>query len=59
MTDDLEPRFDLAMMSIYHRARNEARYTATRFFQMLHEHRVIPDNIYMRSGIETGGNIIS
>lgn len=39
MTDDLEHRFDLAMMSIYHRARNEARYTATRFLQMLHEHR--------------------
>lgn len=39
MTNDLEHRFDLAMMSIYHRARNEARYTATRFLQMLHEHR--------------------
>lgn len=39
MTTDIEHRFDLAMMAIYHSARNEAKYTATRFLQMLHEHR--------------------
>jgi len=39
MTNDIEHRFDIAMMNIYHRARNEAKYTATRFLQMLHEHR--------------------
>jgi hypothetical protein len=39
MTTDIEHRFDLAMMTIYHNARNEAKYTATRFLQMLHEHR--------------------
>ena len=39
MTNNIEHRFDIAMMGIYHLARNEARYTATRFLQMLHEHR--------------------
>ena len=39
MTNNIEHRFDIAMMDIYHRARNEARYTATRFLQMLHEYR--------------------
>lgn len=39
MTNNIEYRFDIAMMDIYHRARNEARYVATRFLQMLHEHR--------------------
>ena len=36
---DLEQRFDAAMMDVYHRARAEANYTATRFLQMLNEHR--------------------
>lgn len=39
MTADLLVRFDEAMMGIYHRARNEAKYNATRFLLMLHEHR--------------------
>lgn len=39
MLNDTKHRFDMAMMDIYHRARNEAKYTATRFLQMLHEHR--------------------
>ena len=38
MTNNIEHRFDIAMMGIYYRARNEARYTAARFLQMLHEH---------------------
>ena len=36
---DLEREFDMAMMNIYHRAKSEAGYNATRFFQMLNEHR--------------------
>lgn len=36
---DLEFRFDAAMMDIYHRAKSEARYNATRYFQMLADHR--------------------
>ncbi len=39
MTNDLECRFDAAMMDIYCRAKTEARHTLTRFFQMLSEHR--------------------
>lgn len=35
----LEERFDSAMMDIYRRAKSEANYTATRYFQMLAEHR--------------------
>ena len=31
--------FDMEMMGIYHRARDEADYNATRFLNMLHEHR--------------------
>src|SRR6266481_21285 len=30
---------DEAMFSIYHRAQQEAKYNASRFLQMLHEHR--------------------
>jgi len=30
--------FDAAMMSVYRRALNEAKYNATRFLQMLHDH---------------------
>jgi hypothetical protein len=39
MPDDLERRFDAAMMDIYYRAKTEARHNLTRFFQMLTEHR--------------------
>jgi hypothetical protein len=39
MTNDLECRFDVAMMDIYRRAKAEARHTLSRFFQMLTEHR--------------------
>jgi hypothetical protein len=39
MTANLEERFDAAMMDIYRRARSEANYNATRYFQMLTEHR--------------------
>lgn len=33
-----EPGFNAAMMNIYRRALNEAKYSATRFLQMLHDH---------------------
>jgi len=36
---ELETQFDNAMMDIYHRAKSEARYNATRYFQMLTDHR--------------------
>jgi hypothetical protein len=39
MTSNLEERFDAAMMDIYRRAKSEAKYNATRYFQMLAEHR--------------------
>jgi hypothetical protein len=40
MSDNkLELEFDEAMMGIYERALSEAKYNATRFLQMLHEHR--------------------
>ena len=35
----LEARFDEAMMNIYQRALSECDYNATRFLQMLYEHR--------------------
>ena len=38
-TTDLEKEFDIVMMDIYRRAKNEAGYNATRYLQMLHEHR--------------------
>ncbi len=41
MSNDTEYRFDMAMMNVYHRARTEAKYKATRFLQMLNEHRGI------------------
>ena len=37
--EELIHDFDQAMMSIYQRARSEAGYNATRFLNMLHEHR--------------------
>jgi hypothetical protein len=39
MMNELECRFDAAMMDIYCRAKSEAHYNATRYFQMLIEHR--------------------
>jgi hypothetical protein len=39
MSVTLEERFDAAMLEIYRRAKAEARYNATRYFQMLTEHR--------------------
>lgn len=39
MIKDLENRFDTAMMDIYRRAKAEAGYNASRYFQMLTEHR--------------------
>ena len=36
---DEEKAFDAAMMGIYTRALKEAGYKATRFLEMLHEHR--------------------
>ena len=36
---DLEDRFDAAMMDVYRRAKSEANYNATRYLQMLIEHR--------------------
>ena len=36
---DLEREFDMAMMDIYRRAKNEAGYNANRYLQMLQEHR--------------------
>lgn len=37
--DGLECQFDIAMMDIYRRAKEEAGYNATRYLQMLGEHR--------------------
>jgi len=37
--DEMERTFDDAMMDVYLRARNECGYNATRYLQMLHEHR--------------------
>jgi hypothetical protein len=36
---DLEARFDTAMMTVYRRALKECVYNATRFLQMLYDHR--------------------
>lgn len=37
--DSLAAEFDEEMLGIYQRAFSEANYKATRFLQMLHEHR--------------------
>ncbi len=37
-TPDLLKQFDFAMFDIYSRAKHEANYKATRYFQMLQEH---------------------
>jgi hypothetical protein len=39
MSADLEARFDEAMMQIYVRAKSETGYNASRYLQMLHDHR--------------------
>lgn len=39
MNEELRARFDEAMMEVYRRALNECDYKATRFLQMLHDHR--------------------
>jgi hypothetical protein len=39
MASDLEARFDEAMMRFYRRAKTEVGYNATRYLQMLHDHR--------------------
>ncbi len=39
MATSLEDSFDADMMDIYRRAKTEAHYSATPFFQMLAEHR--------------------
>jgi hypothetical protein len=39
MVVNLEARFDDAMMEIYRRAKSEAKYPASSYFQMLIEHR--------------------
>jgi hypothetical protein len=39
MASDLEARFDKAMLRIYRRAKTEVGYNATRYLQMLHNHR--------------------
>ena len=39
MGDELITAFDEQMLQIYQRALSEAGYKATRFLQMLHEHR--------------------
>jgi len=36
---DLEARFDDAMMNVYRRALHECGYNASRFLQMLYDHR--------------------
>jgi hypothetical protein len=36
---ELEARFDAAMMNVYRRALKECGYNATRFLQMLYDHR--------------------
>lgn len=37
--NSLETQFDLAMLDIYRRAKDEVAYNATRYLQMLQEHR--------------------
>ena len=39
MPNKLEQQFDEAMFDVYRRAKTEVHYNATRFFQMLIEHR--------------------
>lgn len=48
MPDNLRAAFDRAMFEIYSRAKSEAGYTASRFFQMLQEY----------GGVETANRLI-
>ncbi|MCF6199828.1 MAG: hypothetical protein L3J67_10625 [Hyphomicrobiaceae bacterium] len=38
MTDKLKREFDVSMFEIYQRAKNEVKYTAHRFYQLLDDH---------------------
>jgi hypothetical protein len=49
MPEDLEKRFDRAMLGIYKRAKDEAGHNATVFFRMLSE----------RGGLQTARNLIN
>jgi hypothetical protein len=54
MNKELEARFDDAMMDVYLRALNECDYKATRFLQMLHEHRGLETaRILLHARLET------
>ncbi len=56
MTKTLEERFDAAMMDIFRRAKTEAHYNATRYFQMLTEHRGLETaRILLRSDTVSDG----
>ncbi len=56
MTNELEKRFDEAMMDVYCRAKTEADYTATRYFQMLNDHRGVETaRILLRANGESEG----
>jgi hypothetical protein len=44
---DLEQQFDQAMLSIYLRAKSEAKYNATIFFQMLSDRRGLQTAKYL------------
>lgn len=56
MTNELEKRFDAAMMDVYRRAKAEVGYIATRYFQMLSEHRGIETaRILLRANGESEG----
>lgn len=44
---DLEKKFDTAMLGLYQRARDEAGYHATKFFQMLSERRGVSTARYL------------
>jgi len=44
---DLEKQFDQAMLTIYRRAKSEAKYTASIFFNMLNERGGLPTAKYL------------
>ena len=56
MSNQVEARFDEAMMDVYRRALKECDYKATRFLHMLHEHRGLETaRILLRaSGVSEG-----
>ena len=56
MSSELEERFDDVMMEIYQRAKSEANYNATRFLQMLLEHRGLKTaQILLEAGVVSEG----